>query len=191
MKEIRHEKNPFLENMWVPIGSKSVTMSPLGKNNDILINQSTGEVHGTHIVARKRVDKEKFVKTFANYMAFTFDLTLSGNKALRVLMWALQEKGRNKDLIMLDKWTHEDFMAKHDSLALSLTSFRRGLTELCKAQIIAKSVRKGHYYINPNCLFNGDRIVFSTVIETQNETNNRIDHKTKDFINGKPDNPNE
>lgn len=33
------------------------------------------------------------------------------------------------------------------------------------AKIIAKHLRAGDYYINPNFVFNGDRIAFSTVIE--------------------------
>jgi hypothetical protein len=41
------------------------------------------------------------------------------------------------------------------------------LAELVKAQIIAKTMRQGRYFINPNFLFNGDRIAFTTVIERE------------------------
>lgn len=34
-----------------------------------------------------------------------------------------------------------------------------------KAQIVAKTMRQGRYFINPNFVFNGDRIAFTTVIE--------------------------
>jgi len=30
-------------------------------------------------------------------------------------------------------------------------------------------MRTGRYFLNPNCLFNGDRIAFSTVIEREAE----------------------
>ncbi|PVK27321.1 hypothetical protein C4840_24940, partial [Salmonella enterica subsp. enterica serovar Braenderup] len=50
-------------------------------------------------------------------------------------------------------------------LKLSESTYRRGLTELCKAQIIAKSIKLGRYVINPNFVFNGDRIAFTTMIE--------------------------
>jgi hypothetical protein len=168
-KVVRYEENPFSEGMTIQIGNKSVKVSTLGKDDNILINQATGEVTGTHIVARKRVDKSKFVKTFADYMAFTFDLTKSGNKALRVVMWATKQYAIGKDKVDLGKYTYEEFLKFYaDStppLVLSYPTFTRGLSELEKAKIIAKTMRTGHYFLNPNCLFNGDRIAFSTVIE--------------------------
>lgn len=177
----RHKTNPFIKDMVIPVGGKDVRISTLGRDNNILVNQATGEVTGTHIIARKRVDKEKFVKTFADYMSFTFDLTKAGNKALRVVMWALQEQAIAKDIVVLDKFTHEDFLehygfgiddsqkSKSDVPALSYPTFTRGLAELERAKIIAKSMRIGHYFINPRCMFNGDRVAFSTVIELAKE----------------------
>lgn len=184
--EIRHKNNPFLGEMWIPIGTKSVTISKIGVDDNILVNQHTGEVNATHVIVRKKVDKQKFVKTFADYMAFTFDLTAAGNKALRIVMWTLQEFGQNKDLISLDKWTHEEFCNLHENLSLSLPTFRRGLNELTNSKILAKSTRQGYYFINPNCLFNGDRIVFSTIIENENRPKLR-DPNTIDMLTGKAD----
>ena len=168
-KTKRHKVNPYTEGMEMMVGSKSVQVSTLGKDNNVLINQSTGEVTGTHVVARKQVDKTKFVKTFADYMAFTFDLTKAGNKALRVVMWSVKQYAIGKDIILLDRLAYEQFMEFYaDSkppLVMSYPTFCRGLAELEKAKIIAKTIRIGHYFINPNCIFNGDRVAFSTVIE--------------------------
>lgn len=141
----------------------------LGDKDNVLINQSTGEQTGTHVVATKRVDKAKFVKTFADYMAFTFDLTKAGNKALKVVMWAMQQGTPHRDQVILDKYTWEEFLKAHQSveppLILSYPTFTRGLGELEKAKIIAKFMRAGTYYINPSCIFSGDRIAFTTVLE--------------------------
>lgn len=171
IKTVRHKTNPFIKDMIIPIGTKSVRISTLGKDSNILVNQATGEVAGTHVVAHKRVDKERFIKTFADYMAFTFDLTKAGNKTLRVVMWAVQEHSMAKDVVPLDRYTHEAFLEhyKDKRLTLSYPTFTRGLNELEKAKIIAKTVRAGTYFINPNCMFNGDRIAFSTVIERISE----------------------
>ena len=167
-KTQRHSTNPFTENMLIELGSKNVQIS-LGKDNNVLINESTGEVMGTHVVAKKRVDSTKFVKTFADYMAFTFDLTKAGNKALRVVMWAVKETAIGKDVVALDKYTLEEFLKIHENIdppqKLTYPTFTRGIAELEKSKIIAKSVRAGNYFINPSCMFNGDRIAFSTVIE--------------------------
>jgi hypothetical protein len=36
-----------------------------------------------------------------------------------------------------------------------------------KAQIVAKTLRQGRYFINPSFVFNGDRVAFTTMIERQ------------------------
>lgn len=169
IKTIRHKTNPFLEDMVITIGKKNVRISPLGKEKQILVGQLTGEVSGTHVVAHKKVDSTKFVKTFADYMSFTFELSKAGNKALRVVMWSIQEDSIDKDIVILDKYAHEKFINAHSKtkppLVLSLPTFSRGLSELEAAKIIAKSQRAGVYFINPSCMFNGDRIAFTTLLE--------------------------
>lgn len=166
---VRYEKNPFVDGMSVPVRGQQVTMSKLGGDENVLINQNTGEVHGTHVTTYRRVDSEQFVKLFTKNIALTFDLTAAGLKALNVLMWVVQEKGMGKDLVPLDKFTREEFVAEHERreppLRLSQPTFLRGLAELERSKIVAKHLRAGWYYINPNFIFNGDRIAFSTVIE--------------------------
>lgn len=153
--------------MVVPVGSKSVKLSPIGKDDNILINESTGEVKGTHVTTYKKVDKEKFVKLFTANIALTFELNAAGIKAFNVLMYAIQNQAINKDIVILDKFVLDDFLQTH-KLQLSLPTFMRGLRELSNAQIIAKNVRRGMYFINPNFVFSGDRIAFTTVIERNN-----------------------
>jgi hypothetical protein len=178
MSTDRYKTNPFINGMEMVVGSKSVQISTLGRDDNILINQATGEVHGTHVIARKRVDRTKFVKTFADYMAFTFDLTKAGNKSLRVVMWATKQYAIGSDRVDLGKFTHEAFMEYYaDSeppLVLSYSTFTRGLAELERAKIIAKTTRVGHYFINPNCIFNGDRVAFTTLIEREAEEQHEL-----------------
>ena len=86
-----------------------------------------------------------------------------------MLCWAVQIGALSKDEVHLDSITHSDFMAAHGDwtppLKLSLPTFKRGLVELEKAKLIAKTQRAGRYWVNPNFVFNGDRVAFSTVIE--------------------------
>lgn len=167
---IRHESNPFIENMVVPIRGQKVQLSKLGKDDNVLVNQTTGEVQGTHITTYKRVDAEQFVKLFTANIALTFDLKAAGIKAFNVLVWMLQNRAVSKDLVPLDKYALEDFLKAHDDrvpkINLSQPTFWRGLAELESAQIVAKHLRQGWYFINPNFVFNGDRIAFTTVIES-------------------------
>ncbi|MEZ2646550.1 hypothetical protein ACBQ03_23750, partial [Escherichia coli] len=65
----------------------------------------------------------------------------------------------------LDQLAFDDFMKENPNLKMTLRTFQRGLSELESSKIIAKTMRKGFYYINPNFVFNGDRIAFTTLIE--------------------------
>jgi len=167
----RYPSNPFTDGLSLSLATKNIRITRAGVDDNILINQKTGEVASTHVVAQRRVDSEKFVKTFADYMSFTFELTKAGNKALRVVMWGIQEQSINSDTIVLDEFTRTEFLKEHDIEfnALSYPTYARGLRELCKAKIIAKTLRKSFYYINPSVLFNGDRVVFSTILEKKSK----------------------
>ncbi len=184
----RFKTNPFLEGMIIPVKGKQVRLSKLGREDNVLINQSTGEVHGTHVTTYKAVDSEQFVKLFTANIALTFDLLSAGIKTLTVVIWTLQNTALAKDEIALDQIVLDDFLDAHRSrkppITLSIATLKRGITELEKAQIIAKTVRKGRYFINPNFIFNGDRIAFTTVIE---RTKRNRDPNTIDLLEGKTD----
>ena len=169
MSATRYKNNPFLEGMIVPVKGKQVKLSKLGKEDNVLINQGTGEVHGTHVTTYKRVDAEQFVKVFTTNIGMTFDLTSAGIKAFSVLLWVVQHSALSKDEVDLDSHVLDDFITKHKDtgkpLRLSLATFKRGINELEKAKIVAKTIRQGRYFINPNFVFNGDRVAFTTVIE--------------------------
>lgn len=165
----RYDSNPFIRGMVVPMEGRRVQLSTFGKDDNILVNQSTGEVLGTHVTTFKKVDTEKFVKLFSQNIALTFDLNSAGIKAFNILIWAVQKKALGKDIVMLDSITLEDFIEDQEKdIRISVTTYKRGLNELEKSQIIAKAKRKGWYYINPNFIFNGDRIAFTTLIEREN-----------------------
>ncbi|ECY1947517.1 hypothetical protein F6719_22895, partial [Salmonella enterica] len=77
----RYKINPFLEDMIVPVKGKQVRLSRLGRDENILVNQSTGEIQGTHVATFKRVDGEQFVKLFTANIGLTFELSSAGIKA--------------------------------------------------------------------------------------------------------------
>lgn len=43
---VRHKTNPFVKDMIVPIGKQNLRISRIEKNENILVNQNTGEVIG-------------------------------------------------------------------------------------------------------------------------------------------------
>lgn len=170
----RYETNPFLEGMLVPIKGKQVRLSLFGKDNDILVNQCTGDVRATHVVTYKQVDNDQFIKLFTANIALTFNLSSAGIKTFNVLLWTVQKNAISKDEVDLDNITLNNFIKEHHykkpPIVFSMATFKRGITELEKAQIIAKTLRKGRYFINPNFVFNGDRVAFTTLIQRKIKT---------------------
>jgi len=172
MEIIKYKENPFLNGL-PSIKTKKVFVSSLG--SDTWINQNTGEVGGTHLVKYKQVDTEQFVKLFSQNIGLTFDLTSAGIKAFNVLIWAVQNQAKDSDFIDLSLFVLDDFL-RHSKKQFTKQTFYKGIRELIKSQIIAKSIRTGFYFINPNFLFNGKRIAFTTVLElSQKEKINNLD----------------
>lgn len=171
--QTRYKSNPFVKDMIIRTKNQTVTLSTLGKDNNVLVNTETGEAQGTHICTYKKVDSESFVKIFTAQIALTFDLSRSGIKTFNVLMWAVQTQSYGSDKVVLDSFTLSDFLELH-KLQLSLATFKRGLNELELAKIIAKTERPGAYFINPNFIFNGDRIAFTTMLIRDKERENEV-----------------
>ena len=169
----RYKTSPFLGDLLIPVKGKQVKLSRLGKDDNVLINQGTMEVLGTHVTTYKKVDGEQFVKLFTANIAMTFDLSSAGIKAFSVLLWVVQNRALAKDEIDFDALALGEFCDAHSGkelpLRLSPATFRRGIAELEKAQIVAKTMRQGRYFINPNFIFNGDRLAFTTIIERKND----------------------
>lgn len=188
---IRYDKNPFVENMVVPVRGQRIKLTKLGKSDEVeLVNTHTGESFGTHITTFKKVDTEQFLKLFVANTALTFHLKPAGIKAFNVLVWSISQTGISKDLVPLDKYILDDFLDAHiddkPPIKLSQQTFWRGLAELEQAKIIAKNIRLGWYYINPNFCFSGDRIAFTTVIERNKEEENKPNNNIEDKNNGLP-----
>lgn len=174
----RYAVNPYALDMVVPIKKQQVRISPLGKENHTIINNSTGEINGTHTITYRKVDNEEFIKLFTKNIALTFDLGSAGIKAFNVLTWAVQTDCINKDEVDLDNLTLSSFLRDYKK-SLSFATFMRGLAELEKAQIIAKTLRQGRYFINPNFIFNGDRIAFTQIIEKDKRSKTQVEFEEK------------
>jgi hypothetical protein len=185
----RYKTNPFLEGMVVPVKNRQVQLSRLGKGDNVLVNQGTGEILGTHVTTYRQVDGEQFVKLFTANIGLAFDLKSPGIKAFMVLMWGIRSYALAKDEVPLDLFTLEAFLDEQkEKRKLSIATFKRGINELEKAQIIAKTIRRGRYFINPNFVFNGDRIAFTTVIDRSGkEVESNRDKNTVDLFYDKTD----
>lgn len=153
-----NRENPFAQQALVNIGSALVSKSVKGTNKDesaILkgIDQN-GEILGSSVFIRnKTIDNEQFTKFFlAGFKAF-FDLKPA---SLKVFGFILEQLKPNRDEFM---FFLEDCI---EMTGYSKMTIYRSLGELCSAQIIARGRTEEQYYINPLCVFNGDRVTFAT-----------------------------
>jgi len=163
MKKIqRYKENPFIGKTEITTRKKRVV---IGSDDNILIDQETGEYKTTNVTAFHDVDDEKFIKLFTQNIGLMFDLTSAGNKAFIFLSWSIQTHSIGKDLVPLTTYELEIFLKKNPKYKMSVPTMRRGLNELVKSKIVAPSAKIGAYYINPNFIFNSDRVRFITEIK--------------------------
>jgi hypothetical protein len=162
---VRYEENPFMQDFELTTTKKQVRVSSQGFDNGILVNQSTGEIQGTHVITYKKVDDAEFVKLFAANIALTFDLKSAGIKAFTMLVWMVQHRAIGKDVVPMDGYALQAWQKEHQHKSLSQATLKRGLVELERSQILAKTMRPGFYFLNPNFVFNGNRIAFTTAFE--------------------------
>lgn len=84
--------------------------------------------------------KDSDEQTIVN-VSLIFDLKAAGIKVFLVLAWILQNRLIRMNTVILDKAVLKTFLeAQERKLALSLTTFFRGVAELEKAGIIAKKI---------------------------------------------------
>lgn len=161
----RYENNPFLED---PTGVTSIKTRKksvlIGKGDSILLNQESGEITSTNVVAIREVDDSQFVKIFTQNIQLMLGLTPAGNKVFMLLLWAVQNTAIGKDIVYLGLFELNKFLEENSSIKMSETTMRRGISELVEAKIIAHTKKNGSYFINPNFIFNGDRVRFITEI---------------------------
>lgn len=149
----RHEQNPFVKDLLVPIRKKFIN-----SGDGLYMNTETGETTEARISQVIHVDKEKFIKLFTDQLKKFFDLKPSTQKLLQVLLFNLSKKV-NKDLVYLDFHVAEEYFSENaDTKIMSKATYYRALEELIEKEFIAESNYKYQYYINPKLFFSGDRM---------------------------------
>jgi Firmicute plasmid replication protein (RepL) len=154
--ETRHGIELYHHNPFVPdvrVRSRRVT----NKRGDMmLVDAATGEINASiaGFWESKEVDSTRFVKLFINGVRALAELSNAGTKVFEILYIELQEN-IGKDRIYL----HYKNVDKNET-SLSERTFRRGLAELLDKKFIALTPTVGWYWINPDFVWNGDRITF-------------------------------
>lgn len=102
----------------------------------------------------EEVDKTQFIKLYVNGVKAFKELTNPGTRVFELLYLEMQ-KSIGKDQVLLSYQSIDQAINK-----ISKTTFHRGLAELIDKQFIAKTMAVGVYYVNPDFVWNGDRLAF-------------------------------
>lgn len=121
----------------------------------MVVSESTGEIMApAGFWQAQEVDKTQFVKLYVNGVKAFKDLTGAGTKVFELLYLEVQ-KQVGKDRAYLS------FNAIEQELTpMSEATYARGMRELIEKKFIAPSTLQGWFYINPDYMWNGDRLAF-------------------------------
>lgn len=174
---IRHKTNPFVGNAVAnaTIGSKKIS----NKKGDrlMIVSQETGEIMapaGFHQIVE--VDKTQFVKLFKNGVKAFTNLTNAGAKVFSVLYDELQRK-KEQDIVYL---SFAD--VNQDIEPMAQATFYRGMKELLEHQFLAETETIGKYFVNPDYLWNGNRLAFIKEFRVKDPKARPKDTKTLDLF---------
>lgn len=148
----KYEENPFIQG-GVLIMKKGKTTVIAGSTKKVLIDTESGEMEGVALLHRfKEVDRDQFVKLYLGEVKSLFDLSRTGLKAFAYVLSCM----RINDA---EIYLNVNSMVKFCEWTTTAQAYR-GIGELIANNIIAPSIRANLWYINPNVIFNGDRIAF-------------------------------
>lgn len=144
-------QNPFMKNEEVKAKARRVT----NKRGDMmLISAETGEIQSpvAGFWEAKEVDSTQFVKLYVNGVKALSELTNAGTKVFELLYMEMQ-RNIGKDQVFLS-------YGKIEGNQISRAVFWRGIAELIEKKFIAAGRDANWYWINPDFVWNGDRLAF-------------------------------
>lgn len=150
----RHTKNPFPNNtsLHKKTGVRRITT---GKDRLALFNENTGEQVGIGgFYQAMEVDKTQFVKLYVDGVSAIEGLSSSGKKVFKILYLAIRDN-KDTDTILMSY-----DIVDQDVVKISRTTYFKGMKELADKKFIAETMIQNYYFINPDYMFNGDRLTF-------------------------------
>ncbi|CCQ05523.1 firmicute plasmid replication family protein [Escherichia coli 8-415-05_S4_C1] len=100
------------------------------------------------------VDKTQFVKLYVDGVSAIEGLSSSGKKVFKILYLAIRDN-KDTDTILMSF-----DIVDQDIVKISRTTYFKGMKELADKKFIAETMIQNYYFINPDYMFNGDRLTF-------------------------------
>lgn len=163
-KSKKYAENPFIKEL-VEDSQPTIKKisSPFKSDDMMLVNRITGEVPTNSqigLIFTKTVEANEFVKLYTKGVSAMFGLNRPGQKVFTILFDELSGKeGMERDTVDLFYPNFSPEVKK----ALSYRTFLNGVNNLIKNGFIAESTMPFRFFVNPNFLYNGDRLAIITM----------------------------
>jgi len=148
-----YTENPFMTMTNLKTRIKRIT----NKRGDMmLVNSNTGEVQSNiaGFWESEEVDGTKFLKLFVNGVRALAELSNAGTRVFEILYVEMQNN-IGRDQVYMSFTAIDTAVTK-----ISRATFTRGLSELIEKKFIAAMPAVGWYWVNPDFIWNGDRLAF-------------------------------
>lgn len=151
----KYDHNPFVTQAATNTKQGVKRISNKAGDRMMVVSENTGEIVApAGFWQAQEVDKTQFVKLYVNGVKAFKDLTSAGTKVFEVLYLKVQAE-IGKDFLYLS-FVEIDQQAT----PMSKATFMKGMKELIIKGFIAESMAQNKYYLNPDYMWNGDRLAF-------------------------------
>jgi hypothetical protein len=152
---VKYESNPFVIAAAINTKSGVKRISNKDGNRMMIVSENTGEIVApAGFWQAQEVDKTQFVKLYINGVKAFRDLTGAGTKVFEILYLKVQEN-IGKDYLYLSFVEIDQQVVK-----ISKATFMKGMKELILKGFLAESLAQNKYFLNPDYMWNGDRLAF-------------------------------
>lgn len=152
---IKYDHNPFIASAVANTKQGVKRISNKTGSQMMVVSEGTGEIVApAGFWQAQEVDKTQFVKLYVNGVKAFRDLTGAGTKVFEVLYLTVQES-IGKDSLYLSF-----IEVDQNAMPMSKATYMKGMKELIIKGFIAESMVQNKYYLNPDYMWNGDRLAF-------------------------------
>jgi hypothetical protein len=171
----KHTTNPFLAEV---ADATHTRVKKITSNGEMMmVSRDSGEVvAGAGFWHTQLVDKTQFVKLYINGVKAFSCLSSAGTRVFE-LMYREIQANIGKDRIYMS------FQAiDQDKDKISEATYYRGMKELVEKNFLAETTIQGFYFVNPDHLWNGDRLAFVKEYRLRTPVGKKADSKTLDLF---------
>ena len=174
----RHATNPFMDATAMATHTRNKRITNTSGDKMMVIGD-TGEVIGAAgFWTTTEVDKTQFIKLYINGVKAFKELTSPGTRVFEVLYTVMQQNiGRDEVILAYSR-------VDQSITPMSAKTFTRGTKELLEKNFIAEGLVPNVYYINPDYVFNGNRLTLVHQYREREQSAREIMHsKNLDLFN--------